>query len=214
MIITDIKVTTFSYTSHTVQDTDGHTHPGDPHDAQTALLTITTEDGTSGYTFGAPDALRPNMMDNFIRKVLMGQDATDRERLWQAMARWQRGSGGSFNDRSLGLAELALWDWFGRKIDMPVWKILGGMRDKVPAYGSTMCGDEIENGLATPEDYGRFGEWLINRGYSAIKLHTWDAARLIRTLRQDGHRSLRRRPRSRRSRRPTHARRQPLVLPN
>ena len=100
MIITDIKVTTFTYTSNTVQDTDGHTHPGDPHEATTALLTITTEDGTSGYTFGSPDALRPVMMDNFIRKVLMGQDATDRERLWQAMARWQRGSGGAFNDRS------------------------------------------------------------------------------------------------------------------
>ena len=173
MNITDIKVTTFTYTSNTVQDTDGHTHPGDPHEATTALLTITTEDGTSGYTFGSPDALRPNMMDNFIRKVLMGEDATDRERLWQAMARWQRGSGGSFNDRSLGLAELALWDWFGRKIDMPVWKILGGMRDKVPAYGSTMCGDEMKGGLSTPEEYGHFAEWLINRGYPAIKLHTW-----------------------------------------
>ena len=93
MIITDIKATTFNYTSHTVQDTDGHTHPGDPHDATTALLTITTEDGTSGYSFGSPDALRPNIMDNFIRKVLMGQDATDRERPLAGdgpLATWQR----------------------------------------------------------------------------------------------------------------------------
>ena len=154
------------------------------------------------------------MMDNFIRKVLMGQDATDRERLWQAMARWQRGSGGSFNDRSLGLAELALWDWFGRKIDMPVWKILGGMRDKVPAYGSTMCGDEIENGLSTPEEYGRFGEWLNQRGYPAIKLHTWmppvsfapsvkmDIAACAAVREAVGPGS------------PAHARRQPLVLPH
>ena len=194
MIITDIKVTTFTYTSNTVQDTDGHTHPGDPHEATTALLTITTEDGTSGYTFGSPDALRPVMMDNFIRKVLMGQDATDRERLWQAMARWQRGSGGAFNDRSLGLAELALWDWFGRKIDIPVWKILGGMRDKVPAYGSTMCGDEMSGG---PLHTRRIRTVRRMAHPARIPRHQaphLDAARILRTLRQDGHCSLRRRP--------------------
>ena len=37
-----------------------------------------------------------------------------------------------------------------------------------------MCGDDIENGLATPADYGRFAEWLVKtRGYKAVKLHTW-----------------------------------------
>ncbi len=173
MKIEEIKVTTFTYTSHTVQDTDGHTHPGDPHDTQTSMLTITADDGTSGYCFGPFEALRPTVMDNFVRKVFMGRDPVDREGIWQALARWQRGSGGNLTDRTLAVAEQALWDLLGRKLDMPVWKLLGGMRDKVPAYGSTMCGDEMENGLATPEDYGKFAEWLVNRGYSAIKLHTW-----------------------------------------
>jgi L-alanine-DL-glutamate epimerase-like enolase superfamily enzyme len=36
-----------------------------------------------------------------------------------------------------------------------------------------MCGDDIEGGLRTPEDYGRFAEALVATGYSAIKLHTW-----------------------------------------
>ena len=36
-----------------------------------------------------------------------------------------------------------------------------------------MCGDELEGGLATPEDYGRFAEMLVARGYQGIKLHTW-----------------------------------------
>ena len=34
---------------------------------------------------------------------------------------------------------------------------------KVPAYGSTMCGDELPGGLATPEDYGRFAQTLVER---------------------------------------------------
>ena len=173
MKVEEIKVTTFTYTSHTVQDTDGHTHPGDPHEASNALLSITADDGTTGYCFGSPEALRPSVMANFVKRVVMGQDPFDRERLWQGLARWQRGSGGNLTDRTLAVVEMALWDLVGRKLDMPVWKLLGGMRDSVPAYGSTMCGDEIKDGLATPEDYGRFAEWLIDRGYAAIKLHTW-----------------------------------------
>ena len=173
MKVEETTVTTFTYTSHTVQDTDGHTHPGDPHDVKTALLTITADDGTSGYSFGSPESLRPTVMSNFVRRVVMGQDPHDRERLWQALARWQRGSGGNLTDRTLATVEMALWDLVGRKLELPVWKLLGGMRDKVPAYGSTMCGDEMTDGLAMPEDYGRFAEWLIDRGYAAIKLHTW-----------------------------------------
>ena len=173
MKVEEITVTTFTYTSHTVQDTDGHAHPGDPHDARNALLTITADDGSSGYSFGSPEALRPSVMQNFVKRVVMGEDPHDRERLWQSLARWQRGSGGNLTDRTLAVVEMALWDLVGRKLEMPVWKLLGGMRDKVPAYGSTMCGDEMPGGLATPEDYGRFTEWLIKRGYTAIKLHTW-----------------------------------------
>jgi L-alanine-DL-glutamate epimerase-like enolase superfamily enzyme len=96
-----------------------------------------------------------------------------RERLWHALARWQRGSGGQLTDRTLALVEMALLDLAARKAGLPAWRMLGGYRDKVPAYGSTMCGDELEGGLRTPEDYGRFAEWLVRRGYQAIKLHTW-----------------------------------------
>ena len=40
MKITDIKVRVFRHTSRQVKDSDGHTHPGDPHTVRQALLTI------------------------------------------------------------------------------------------------------------------------------------------------------------------------------
>ena len=173
MKIDQIDVKVFTYRSRTVHDTDGHTHPGDEHDARQALLTITADDGTAGHSFGAPESLRPHVVENFVKKVLLGEDPHDREKLWQGMARWQRGSGEQLGDRTLATVELALWDLAGKALKIPVWKLLGGYRDRAPAYGSTMCGDELENGLATPDAYARFAEWLINRGYHAIKLHTW-----------------------------------------
>ena len=173
MLITDIRVTTFSHTVFTDRDADGHSHPSPPRTVQSAVLTIEAE-GASGHAVGPPELLRPAIIQNFVRKVLVGQDALMREKLWHGLAHWQRGSAGNLTDRILALVDLALWDLAGHALKVPVWKMIGGYRAKVPAYGSTMCGDELEGGLKTPEDYARFADWMKNtRGYQAIKLHTW-----------------------------------------
>ena len=171
--IENLSVTVFHYKTPIVHDTDGHTHPGPEHDTQGALLSIFADDGTTGNAFGSPESLRSHLMDNYIRNVLYGRHPFDREALWQGMARWQRGSSEQLTDRTLATVDMALWDLMGNALKTPVWRLLGGFRDKVPAYGSTMCGDEMEGGLATPEDYSAFAEDLKGRGYQAIKLHTW-----------------------------------------
>jgi L-alanine-DL-glutamate epimerase-like enolase superfamily enzyme len=173
MKITDVRVRVFTHTSREVKDSDGHTHPGEPHKVRQALLTITCDDGSEGHCLGPVEVLRPHLVNNFVKVVLLGQDSFAREKLWQGMNHWQRGSGAQLTDRTLSIVDLALWDLAGRKLGVPVYKLIGSYRDKVPAYGSTMCGDELEGGLATPEDYGRFAEWMVKRGYKAIKLHTW-----------------------------------------
>lgn len=173
MQIINVNVDVFTYPTRRVADAAGHAHPGEETQAKMAMLRVRTEDGTEGYAFGAPELVRPHILDNFIRNVLIGKNAFNREQIWQDLAHWQRGSNAQLTDKSLALVDVALWDWFGRKLGVPVHKLLGGYRDKVLAYGSTMCGDDLEGGLATPEDYGRFAEKLVQRGYKGIKLHTW-----------------------------------------
>jgi L-alanine-DL-glutamate epimerase-like enolase superfamily enzyme len=172
-IIESVGVTTFRTVSRTGTDSDGHQHPSDEHPAEAAVVTIRDTDGAEGYCLCHSSALSREVLDGFIRKVLTGQDAFLREMLWQRLYRMQRGSGGLLTDRALGYIDQALWDLAGRKLGLPVWKLLGGARDRVPAYGSTMCGDDIEGGLRTPEDYAAFALTLLGAGYSAIKLHTW-----------------------------------------
>ena len=173
MKIVDISVRVFRHISKQVRDSDGHTHPGDPHEVRQALLTIATDDGAEGHCLGPVEVVRAHLINGFFRHVLVGQDPFDRERIWQGLAHWQRGSTGQLSDRTLAIVEMALWDLAGRKLGLPVYKLIGAYRDKVPAYGSTMCGDQMKDGLATPEDYARYAEWLLGRGYKAIKLHTW-----------------------------------------
>ena len=173
MKVDNISVTVFSYKTSLVSDTDGHTHPGSEHDADMAMLAIESDDGVTGFCFGSPQALRPYLVENYIKKVFIGEDPLRFEKLWQSLARWQRGSGGQLSDKTIAIAEMALLDLVGKKLNIPLWKLLGGFRDEVPAYGSTMCGDELKGGLSSPDDYGDFALKLIKQGYKAIKLHTW-----------------------------------------
>src|SRR5476649_987109 len=138
-----------------------------------ALLTIGTDLGAQGYAFAPPEVIRPHIVSAYFRKVLIGQDPFDRERIWHDLVHWQRGSANQLTDRALAVAEQALWDLFGRQVNLPVYKLLGGFRDRIPAYASTMCGDELVGGLSTPDEYAQFAERLVARGYRAIKLHTW-----------------------------------------
>jgi L-alanine-DL-glutamate epimerase-like enolase superfamily enzyme len=173
MRIIEVKSRVFLHTTRRHQDSAGHGHPGEPHRVKQGLLTIVTDDGHEGHCFSAPETIRPYLIKTFISKVLIGQDPFDRERLWQELAHWQRGSSGQLSDRTLNAVDSALWDLAGRALNLPMHKLIGAYRDKVPAYGSTMCGDTLEGGLATPEDYARFAEKLVKRGYKGIKLHTW-----------------------------------------
>lgn len=173
MKIESIDVQVFTYPTRRVSDSAGHSHPGEESLAKMAMLTVTCDDGSAGYAFSPPEVIRPHVINSFFRKVLIGQNPFDRERLWNDLVHWQRGSANQLTDRALAIAEQAIWDLLGRKLGLPVHKLLGGYREKVPAYGSTMCGDELSGGLSTPEEYGRFAEQLVARGYKAIKLHTW-----------------------------------------
>ncbi len=169
MKITSVSTRRFHYPSFTVRDTDGHGHPGPEHEAIQTLLSITTDDGAEGHCFGG----NPAIVESIIKPALLGEDPFYREKIWQDLKERQRLNLGTLSDRILATVDMALWDLAGRSLNQPVYKLLGGFRNKVPAYASTMCGDELEGGLDTPEAYAKFALACKERGYPAFKLHTW-----------------------------------------
>ena len=107
MIINNINVTVFSYKTSISMDTDGHQHPGPEQDTDMAILAIETDEDITGYCFGSPQTLRPYLLENYIKKVFIGEDPFHYEKLWQGLARWQRGSGGQLSDKTIAVAEMA-----------------------------------------------------------------------------------------------------------
>lgn len=169
MRIVDVLTETFWYKSRSARDSEGHTHPGPEHDATQVLLRIVTDEGVEGYAFGA----NPDVVQRIVKPLLVGEEPFYRERIWQTLKDRQRLHLGVLSDRVLSAIDLALWDLAGRALNQPVHKLLGGYRDKVKAYASTMCGDDLAGGLDTPEAYAEFALQCKARGYPAFKLHTW-----------------------------------------
>ena len=168
MKITSVEATRFRYRSRVVRDEEGHTHPGPEHDAIQTLTTVKTDEGVEGHCFGgSPD------LAELATRFLKGEHPLDRERIWQRLRQNQRAERVLLDDRNMGVIDQALWDLAGQLTNLPVYRLIGGYRDKVLAYASTMCGDDIPGGLDTPEAYGRFALACKERGYRAFKLHTW-----------------------------------------
>jgi L-alanine-DL-glutamate epimerase-like enolase superfamily enzyme len=168
--IADLSVRRFRYKSRTSRDAHGHGHPGPERDAAQSLLTIRTDDAAEGHYFGAID---PEIVKSVVGPMLVGEDPLYRERIWQHLKERQRLSLATLGDRVLTAVDLALWDLAGKVLNQPVHRLLGPVRDAVPAYASTMVGDDLAGGLDTPASYARYAEACMKRGYPAFKLHTW-----------------------------------------
>ena len=184
MKITDLSVRRFRYISNTVRDSEGHGHPGPEHEAVQSVLTIHTDEGVEGYFFGSPPQA---LISSLVKPYIAGEDPFYRERIWHNLKERQRLNMATMSDKLLNAVDLALWDLAGRALNLPVHKLLGATRDKVPAYASTMCGDDIEGGLGTPEDYANFAEWCIERGLPCLQAAHVAAALRGGARRQTGH---------------------------
>ncbi len=63
------------------------------------------------------------------------------------------------------MLEIAMWDAVARNANMPLYRLLGGARESIPAYASTPVFDTVEEYL----DYVRM---IRDMGYPAVKFHT------------------------------------------
>lgn len=172
-MIESFEVRVFETEARSSRDSNGHRHPGPLGPAKEALVTVRDSDGAEGHALTPVRNVHEDAFGGSILSRLIGRPVNSAEEIWRDMVIAQRGNPVDIHDRRLAVMDEALWDLRGVRAGEPVWRLLGGAQPRVRAYASTMCGDEIEGGLATPEDYANFAKQLVAEGYTAIKLHTW-----------------------------------------
>jgi L-alanine-DL-glutamate epimerase-like enolase superfamily enzyme len=166
--IVAVECLTFAYPSRTERDDEGHRHPGAERRAIQRLTRVRTSAGVDGHCFGGSEETAA-----VATRLLAGLDPFDREAIHQRLHRSARLEWRALAGRMVGVLDQALWDAAGHLTGLPVHKLLGGARDRLPAYASTMCGDDIPGGLDSPGAYAAFARACVAEGYRAIKLHTW-----------------------------------------
>jgi L-alanine-DL-glutamate epimerase-like enolase superfamily enzyme len=163
MKINDVQLTLFAWDD--IPATTYGRHTGRFSGAsQLGLLTVTTDEGVQGHAF-LGSAMRGAHLDGqsliqFLKPVVLGQDPLDRERLYQAM--WQKLRQTTY--RAVGAVDIALWDIAGKVAGLPIHRLLGSYRDRVPAYASSAV-------LRGKEVYADEATRFKGEGWTAYKIH-------------------------------------------
>ena len=71
------------------------------------------------------------------------------------------GPGGIFT-LALSAIDIALWDIKGKALEQPLWRLLGGHRDRVPTYAS----GSLRRGL-TDDQAQQAAQTLVSKGFTA-----------------------------------------------
>ena len=168
--ITRITVHRFTWEARDLgQDYNGFNQvyePGPPRTATGHVLTVETDTGITGEFAGGDGPSYAQL--GSVAHYLLGKDPLQRERLWNDIKRAMR----KVDRMGLGPLDIALWDLAGKLYQAPIYRLLGGWKETLPAYASTTHGDHVKSGgLSSPEAFADFAvqckeEWATRRSRS------------------------------------------------
>jgi D-galactarolactone cycloisomerase len=118
------------------------------------FLEVRTDQGLVGIGPAIDTALVP-----LVQKALIGKDPFDTEQ-HSALLRYE-GVGDMYDGGPN--VDIALWDLVGKACGQPIYKLLGGGKDKVGTYAAMVK-------LSKPEERAEMAAELAAQGWKAIKL--------------------------------------------
>jgi L-alanine-DL-glutamate epimerase-like enolase superfamily enzyme len=120
-----------------------------------------------GMIPGGPRVVQA-ILEHEIKPVLIGKDPAFPRRiradLWKALEYQGVGGVAQF---AIAAIDIAIWDILGKNADMPVYKMLGAYRERMPVY--SMCGWYYDS----DGDLGHFRKSIgdaMEQGYHAVKI--------------------------------------------
>jgi galactonate dehydratase len=140
------------------------------------FVKVTTDEGLYGWgegsLHGALESVETAIHE--LEPVLLGKDPSGPERHWQAMYHAWRWRGGPTLFTAMGALDIALWDLEGKRLGVPVYRLLGGpFRERLRAYASHWL-----PGVTTPQQACEGAKEAVRRGFTAFKWGAFNGQRL------------------------------------
>ncbi|MCM0019886.1 MAG: hypothetical protein NBV67_07820 [Tagaea sp.] len=133
-------------------------------------LTISTQRGARGEYVSVHSG-KSGVLVSQVRgllPLLLGADPEAREAIFNKLKRAHR----HFMAVGHSAIDIALWDLAGKSAKRPVWRLLGGYRDRLPVYASTLNGGRAGI-LDSKEAYADYARHCASLGYKGFKIHGW-----------------------------------------
>lgn len=150
-------------------------------DRRTSLACVHVEVETAaglvghGFTAITEEDVVAQIVNGVAGPAIIGDDAMAHEAVWEKLY-WKtmpRGQTG-YAAHAVAAIDLALWDVKGKALGQPVWRLLGGARERVPVYAT-------------------FGFGFFDRAQLAAAARLWVAQGFSRLKMTVGNEALRRR---------------------
>jgi galactonate dehydratase len=141
------------------------------------FVRIDTDEGLHGWGEGSLHGSIPAVEAAIheLADTLLGEDPAGVERHWHALQHAWRWRGGHVHTTAIGALDIALWDLEGKRLGVPVARLLGGpYRKQLPVYASHWLA-----GASTPEDAAAGASEAVRRGFRAFKWTAFDPDALL-----------------------------------
>ncbi len=149
---------------------DGVIPPGRPPTWQYPLISMCTDEGHVGHSMiygphGDGPALAEILLKTFWPEIV-GKDPRNTEEIWRGLMRKQRDLY-NLSHALTGVVDVALWDIRAKAEGLPLHKLLGSVRDKMPCYAS------CRSVAYSAEEFAAEAIALKEEGFHGYKIQTF-----------------------------------------
>ena len=162
-----MKIKNVEATLHRVPVIDPVTHR---ETMQNTIFTkIETDDGITGYSEVNGRSDIREFVNRRVKPVIEGGNPLDTETHWHNLYRRLNGRAHTgVWSHGVSAVDIALWDIKGKYLSQPIYRLLGGGRQKVPAY--ITCGSGAPYEEYSPEEMAAFFRPFIKEGQDKVKM--------------------------------------------
>lgn len=146
---------------------------------------IETDEGIRGWgeahIVGKTHTVQEYLKD--VKRHIIGHEVSDFSRLNTKFTLLDFGAPGQVTMTGLSLIDMACWDAWGKKLGLPVYRLLGGVaQSKIPAYANGWYTVE-----RTPEEFHAAADRVVKKGYRALKFDPFGNGNLELTREEYRH---------------------------
>ncbi|MBN1401367.1 MAG: mandelate racemase/muconate lactonizing enzyme family protein [Anaerolineae bacterium] len=136
------------------------------------LVQVSTDEGIAGWgeVFchdGWPAVVA--LLEQVYAPLILGRDPLAREAIWEQLYNWTRDYGQKgLTIAALSGVDIALWDILGKAAGLPVYRLLGGERERIQAYATGLY--RTRRSMAAPSVLAEEASLYVAQGFRAVKL--------------------------------------------